>query len=397
MIIKRRDILLLIPAFLALGMHAEDKLAVSAIGRLHLDASIPCSKESTVGAGFVPGVGVTEVRAGAKATYGDWMSRIEIGYSYGKIGLKDVYTQRSLTNSYLRFGYFIPQFGIRGAGSASYKPSMQPLSSELFFRTLTRKVGVGYTYYDNECFVSGAAFAGGRSMTLNSTEQGKESFGFSARSVFHLLPERGERNNIWHAGVSAFYETASHTASPGDGGEEIVSPGFRNYSVNYPLSVCKVPMLKANVSDAKGDFKISPELVVGIGGVAFESQYFYMNVPRTDGRKAYQADGGSAMLRVLCPTTNGDNTYRYNTKEGALANPIPGSVEMVLGWDRVNANLGDSGIKGGKSSEYFIAGNWYINPYTVLRLKANVSSVEDSPVSNSKPVFGVQTRLQFVF
>ena len=43
------------------------------------------------------------------------MARVEIGYSYGKIGMKDVYIQRGLGDKdYLRLGYFIPQFGIRG-------------------------------------------------------------------------------------------------------------------------------------------------------------------------------------------------------------------------------------------------------------------------------------------
>lgn len=92
--------------------------------------------------------------------------------------MKDVYIQRGLGDKdYLRLGYFIPQFGIRGGGSASYKPGMLPQISESFFRTMTRKIGFGYTRYNPSYFLSATAFVGGRSLTLNATEQGKVSVG----------------------------------------------------------------------------------------------------------------------------------------------------------------------------------------------------------------------------
>ncbi len=43
--------------------------------------------------GFADGVAIPDIRLGGKATYGNWMAKIDVGYSFGKIGMKDVYIQ----------------------------------------------------------------------------------------------------------------------------------------------------------------------------------------------------------------------------------------------------------------------------------------------------------------
>ena len=57
---------------------------------------------------------------GVKATYGKWYAKIDVGYSFGKIGMKDVYMQYSFNQSnLLRLGYFVHQFGLNAATSSS--------------------------------------------------------------------------------------------------------------------------------------------------------------------------------------------------------------------------------------------------------------------------------------
>ena len=43
-------------------------------------------------------------------------------------------------------------------------------------------------------------------------------------------------------------------------------------------------MLGADIEDARGVFKLSPELVLSKGRLALESQYYFMNVSRGDRR-----------------------------------------------------------------------------------------------------------------
>lgn len=374
----------------AAPLTAQDKFQVSPIGRIHVDGAL----YTPDGDGFSHGASLPEVRAGARATYGLWMARIEVGYSYGKIGMKDVYMQRFLNDkkqNYFRLGYFIPQFGIRGGGSASYKPAMIAQISESFFRTMTRKIGIGFTHFDNNCFVSATAFVGGRSLLFSSTEQAKVSVGGAVRAAWHPFAEKGK---VLQIGVSTAYETGSHNRVITEDGEEEASEGFRQYSANFPTTVSKVAMLSANVTDVKGDWRISPEIVLSTNRFALESQYYYMNVPRRYGQAAYHATGCYGMLRCLAI---GDKEYSYNKADGALALPSPKTLEFVAGYNYMNADANSARIDGGISNDWSITANYYINKYMMARLRYSYTEVRNSAVRPDGGENIIQARLQFVF
>jgi len=367
---------------------AQDKLQVTPIGRIHVDGALYFPPED----GFSHGASIPEVRAGVRAAYAKWMARIEVGYSYGKISMKDIYIQRSLGNSsFMRLGYFIPQFGIRGGGSASYKPAMLPQVSESFFRTMTRKIGLGYTRHSSKYFLSAMAFVGGRSLTLNASEQGRVSAGGSIRGVWHPIARQG---SIAHIGMSVSYETASHTRLINDAGDEEASAGFRTYSASFPTTVSKVPMLEAHVTDAVGDWKISPEVTLSKDRFALESQFYYMNLPRHSKIPAYHAVGAYGMLRCLL---FGDRRYKYSETESALALPSPKTLELVAGYDYTNADTHAAGIEGGISNDWNITLNYYINKYMLARLRYSYTDIRNSSVCGRRGVNIIQARLQFVF
>ncbi len=367
---------------------AEDKFSVTPIGRVHVDGALYFPNNN----GFADGASLPEIRAGVKAQYAQWMARIEIGYSYGKLGLKDIYMQRWLgKKDFLRIGYFIPQFGIRGGGSASYKPAMLPQISETFFRSMTRKIGVGYVRYDKNYFLGATAFVGGRSLTLTSTEQGEVSVGGTARGVWHPIAKKGAVAQI---GISASYETASHNQVINDAEEEVASEGFRTYSASFPTTVSKVPMLEAKVTDAIGDWRLSPELTLAKDRFALESQFFYLNMPRHNDLKAYHAVGAYGMVRCLL---FGDKQYGYSEAEGALALPSPKTLELVAGYDYTNADARMTDIEGGISNDWNLTLNYYINKYMLARLRYSYTDVRNSAVCDRRGVNIIQARLQFVF
>lgn len=383
----KKSILISLPLLLATPLFAQDAIKAEAIGRLHVDGALYHPEKN----GFEEGAAVSEIRAGAKCTIGDWMSRIEIGFNYGKINLKDVYIQRTLSpDAYTRIGYFIPEFGIRGAGSTSYKPAMHPMVSESFFREMVRKIGVMYDYAFPQGAVSGSAFVGGRSMTLNATEQGEVSAGGCVRSVWHPVCETGKLAQL---GFSGFYESASHTATDGAGGE-VVSPGFRNYSAKFPTQVSSVPMLKASVTEAVGDWKFAPEMILSYGPLAFESQFTYMAVPRYKGFDTYKAYGAFGIMRWL---VKGDRQYAYNRAQSCLKDPSAGSIELVAAADYTNADCAKADILGGVSNDWSLTANYYINRCITARLRYSYTRHTGGVADTPKDVNMLQARLQFVF
>ena len=69
----------------------EPKLSVKPTGRILFDAALfaPKNQKDVFNDGF----GIPDARAGVAAKYGKWYGKIDIGYAYGKVGLKDILMQ----------------------------------------------------------------------------------------------------------------------------------------------------------------------------------------------------------------------------------------------------------------------------------------------------------------
>ena len=91
--------------------------------------------------------------------------------------------------------------------------------------------------------------------------------------------------------------------------EILMFPRIFDFSCQFPTRVSKVNMLGANVSDAKGLVKLSPEILLSKDRFALEGQYYYMNVDRKDGLHSYSAQGAYGLLRALIC---GDSSYAYS-------------------------------------------------------------------------------------
>lgn len=69
----------------------EPKLSVKPTGRILFDAALfaPKNQKDLFNDGF----GVPDVRVGVAAKYDKWYAKVDIGYAYGKVGLKDILLQ----------------------------------------------------------------------------------------------------------------------------------------------------------------------------------------------------------------------------------------------------------------------------------------------------------------
>ena len=100
----------------------EPKLKVSPTGRILLDGALFAGNYGDL---FKPGLAIPDARAGVKASYGNWTAKVDIGYAYGKVGLKDIYIEYNFDDENLiRGGNFIHQYGLQSATSSSMKVTM---------------------------------------------------------------------------------------------------------------------------------------------------------------------------------------------------------------------------------------------------------------------------------
>lgn len=332
---------------------------------------------------FVNGAAIPDIRLGAKVSYGKWKAKIDVGFSYGKVGLKDTYVEYDFNESnLLRGGYFVPQWGLNSETSSSMKPSYEEPTSNEFFNANPRFLALMWVYDKGHFYQGTSLFTEAAAMTNNASDLGKESWGVETRLVYRSA-DRGSQ--VFQVGTSLHYSTPTsddHT-------------GFV-FNANFPTRESKVMNLFATVTDAKGLFKISPELLLIKDRFAFESQYYYMDVIRKNGFRNYQAHGAYGMARFIL---KGDD-YSYSHSACGMATPAPKSLELVTGYNWTKANDRKAGVMGGITNDANVTLNYYINQWMIARLRYSYSNVYDRYVEGLTPkrhVNTIEARFQIIF
>lgn len=371
----------------AMAQDSEPKFTIKPTGRILMDGAVYLGGnddiEGTSDKKFVDGVAIPDLRLGVKAGYGKWKAKVDVGFGYGKVGLKDTYIEYDINESNLiRGGYFVPQFGLNSETSSSMKPSYEEPTSNEFFYANPRLLALMHIYDKGQFFAGTTVFAEADAMKKNATEMGKQAWGVQTRLVWCPM----------HSDGDAFQIGCSFNYSSPTGGDH----NAFNYSSNFPSRVSKVNLLTANIDHARGLIKMTPELLFMRGNMALEAQYYYMNVARKDGFRNYRAQGAYGMFRALLIGSR----YRYSHADCGMATPDPRSLEVVLGYNYTNASDASAGIYGGITNDASCTFNYYINKYMIARLRYSYTNVRDRRIDDlsvKRHVNLIEARLQIIF
>lgn len=366
----------------------EPKFTIKPTGRILMDGAVYLGgngniTEENEDTKFVNGVAIPDLRLGVKAGYGKWKAKVDVGFGYGKVGLKDTYLEYDFNPSNLiRVGYFVPQWGLNSETSSSMKQTYEEPSSNEFFYANPRLLAAMWVYDKGQYFAGTSVFAEANAMKQNATEMGKQAWGAQTRLVWRPRHSDGD---VIQIGSSFNYSTPTaedHTAF--------------DYTANFPSRVSKVPMLSSSITHARGLFKMTPELLIIKSNFALEAQYYYMNVARKDDYKTYTAHGVYGMVRTLLIGSQ----YTYSHADAGVATPAKGSLELVLGYNYTNASDSKAGVMGGIMHDANCTLNYYINSWMLARLRYSYTTVSDRVVENLLPkrhVNTIEARLQIIF
>lgn len=356
-------------------------------GRILMDGALFTPKNGL----FSDGVGITDVRIGGSAEYGNWKANVDIGYAYKSLGLKDVYLQYKFNDHHLlRAGYFVQQFGYQSSTSSSFKPMFTTPLTDSYMAATDRNIGIMYEY-DKGQFLATASLIFGDQIDLHTNQFGHMSVGGISRLLWRPFHQSGKMAQV---GISGWYQSAQHSAEKDDEGKNVISPGFFDFSTNYPTSVDNVTLLSTNVENARGVAKLSPEVMLSFGRFGFEAQYYYMNINRRNGLPAFTAQGAYGYVRGIL---FGDKSYNYDSAGGGIATPGPKTLEIVAGYNYTNANSLKANIFGGISNDLSVTFNYYINKYMLCRLRYSYTNVHGSATVPTNHVNIIEARIQFKF
>ncbi len=359
---------------------AQEKIKINPSGRILMDAGLFDSKNKD----FSDGVAVPDMRVGIKASYGPYKAKVDVGYAYGKVNLKDIFVERQFgKTSLVRLGYFVHQFGLQSATSSSMKITMEePASNEAFFNN--RLIGAMYIYNKDAFFATASVHVENEAIKKSTDQTGDQGYGAMSRLVYRPLREDGK---IFQVGISGAFESPRYNDN-----EELNHNSFV-LKTRFPSRIAKITAQEANITDAKRLFKFTPEIAAGLGRIGLETQYFYVNVNRNNGMKNYKASGAYALLRGLII----GNNYKYSNNDSGFATPEAGSLECVLGYNYTDMSDKSAEVLGGRLNDASVTFNYYINKYMIWRFRYSYTHVSNRMGVDNQSLNAFQTRLQIIF
>ena len=367
----------------------EEKIEIKPAGRILMDAGV-------FGANhyhdqFVSGVAMPDFRAGLGARYGQWKAKIDIGYAYNALSVKDVLIEYGFSkHTLLRGGYFVHQFGMQSATSSSFKISMEePQSNEAFFNG--RLVGLMLMHQKDKFFGTLSLFAENEAMKKSADKTGNQGMGMMSRLLYRLHREEG---NIFHIGISGAFETPRYTEVKDNAGK-VTGISHSSYVLKtyFPTRIARVTAQEATINNATFLYKFSPELLLAKGRWGLEAQYYYLNANRKSGFEAFDASGAYAMVRTIIK----GKPYAYADADAVMATPKARAMELVAGYNYTDLSNSKAGILGGRLNDYSLTFNYYINKYVIWRVRTSYTSVGYRADKENTNLGLIETRLQIKF
>ena len=383
---KRVKLMMLMALTLATATNTkaqdEPKLEVKPTARILFDAAYINADHQEDD--LKSGVGVPDIRVGLGFTYGQWKGKIDMGYAYGKVNMKDVWMQYTFDKeNFIRGGYFIHQYGYQTCTSSSFKETMEePHSNQVFNNN--RMIGLMYEHTNKNVLATLSAVVETDAMKQTTNVTGNEGVGALTRLVYHPHTEHG---NLFHVGISGGIEGARYSSK-----EELNHKQF-TFTSTWPTRVAKVNAQEAVVTDARIMYKFTPELLYSQGRFAVASQFFMNRVVRRNHLNAFDGTGTYVTLRGLIK----GNGYKYNMNDGGIDTPDPGYMELLFQYDYTSLSDAKAGIHGGYLNDWTLAYNYYINKYMIWRVRASWTKVTGRADFADNNVAILETRFQVKF
>ena len=360
----------------------EEKVEIKSVGRIHFDGGV-------LGANnyhnqFVSGVALADFRAGLVMRYGQWKSKIEMGYANQALSVKDVFIEYDFDkHTLLRGGYFLHQFGMQSVFGASAKIAMEePLSNSAFYNS--RLLGLMLMHQKDKFFGTLSLFAENEAIKQSTDKTVSQGMGMMSRLLYRLHREEG---NIFHVGISGAFETPRYNK------DAALNHSSYILKTSFPTRIARVTAQEATINNATFLYKFSPEVLFAKGRWGLEAQYYYLNANRKSGFEAFDASGAYAMVRAIIK----GSPYAYVNADGVMATPKAGSMELVAGYDYTDLSNTKAGILGGRLNDYSLTFNYYINKYVIWRVRTSYTSVGYRADKENTNLGLIETRLQIKF
>lgn len=352
-----------------------DKFELKMTGRLFIDGGFFLNSPAELS----NKTHLSELRLGTKLRYQDWYSKVDIGLSNNKVGLKDAYIEYNWRNSYFRGGYMLGFYSLDQCVSTNdYIFHTGAPIAETFYPG--RRTGISYTYSANAIYASTGAFLGDNLVTDANTEAG---YNYAARVVWRPHHTVGD---VFHIGSGFLYKVPNKD----------LESGLRPFNLtNKGGTYMPLPALnKIEFMNVRYQTQANVECLIQQQRWFVQGEYLWMNIQQEGMKLSYLAQGGYIQGGYLIKGT----TYGYDMLDALAVNPVsPHSILLACRINISNLNGHKTKQYGGVQRDITVGVNYYFNRYLSSRLNYSHLWLDKYSLLGRCQINQVQIRLQAQF
>ncbi|WP_251623936.1 porin [Odoribacter lunatus] len=345
------------------------------IGRILMDAGFFRSDSTKLGNGVVLG----DVRLGTTLRFlQHWTGKIEAGYAYDKLALKDTYIAYKQGNHTLKAGYYFEPFGTElQVSTAAYRLMNMATTSTVLGDG--RKLGFTYQYTREKLVVVGGFFG---NTSLENSKEGDAGYTLTAQVIGRPVYEE---EKVVHIGLSAHFSDPDKETK-----DKLV---YKGGAPSYVFNKEKNRFLQAEVTRVINEWRTGADVIVLYKRFYFQSECLVNHVNRYDGRN-YTAKGVYTQIGCLF---GGDNQYRYDRANSWVDNPNPKNIEVLFRYNLTDLDDGKAGIYGGRAQDITFGANYFFNDYVAAKLNYTSVFTNKHALNGKENVSFIQARVQLRF
>lgn len=343
-------------------------------GRLFIDGGSFIASPNN----FNSGISITDLRlTGKVALEDDWSVKLDVGFAYNNVSLKDAFIQKINGHKHLfRLGYMIGMFSLDQSSSTNdYLFLTGANVAETFYPG--RRIGIAYTYFSPCYYISVGAFCGDG---LNFQKTIKQGFNFTLRGVYRPIIKD---DKLLHFGIGGLFRHPDRNIETNERTVVFRSRGVTYQNVPYILDEC--------IKDVNTEFQYNIEMIGHCGKFFFQAEYLQMYINSMIGIK-YKAKGGYAEGGLFLLGKN----FKYDVMDAMQI--CPNEVNSLALFGRFSyTDLDDIVWKGGNQYDVSLGMNYYLNKNIIFRINYSYLWTNKNAAVPSETWNMLQTRVQIKF
>lgn len=345
-------------------------------GRLFLDAGFFMNNPEEVHSG----THLPEIRLGGKIKIGShWCSKIDIGFSNGKVSLKDAYLEYGKNENYFRAGYMLGFYSIDQSTSTNDLVFNTPANvAETFYPG--RHTGISFTRSVMNYYLSFGVFPGDK---LNYAETTKPGYNLSGRGVWRPV---NDGYDLVHIGTGMTFRKADLDKETGKRSLRLKSKGVTELTVPAFLEI--------EFEDSRYQTQNNIEYLQYRGKWMVQSELMSTYIRMESAQDNFTGYGGYLQGGFLLK----GNRYGYDETDALPVMPVEkGSLLLLARVNYTHLNNKRNHWYGGTQKDLSAGLNYYFNQYISTRLNYNLILTDRHAALGKQSIHIVQARIQIRF